>query len=339
MKHLQDHIECSLTLSAGQWALKTEVVSQNDRRGRMEVRSQQWLLPFNRRWRHILQLYGKTREWPETPEYYQRFVVKTRDSSAAATWSRWNHWVLICQDLLDRTVAVLISWPLNDKATLWPRYDHMLVIRHMVMNNYRTTVITGRQLTHSPKWRSIPWWFNTSYKPRDVLSEDCLDQMDQKGLSDLVLSFRFDETTLGSSLGFIWIGQILYILTLFLSPCWVMAASPPFPSSALWWRWSNTKETFQDIHFNFWWVQNVHPCTCRKWTFIGHFRRRSLPVNVLGPVFWTRPVGGWWASQHWKCLHDGEGRCMRMGHQWHLKAWRKNCTIDELLLHLTIIQG
>lgn len=68
MKHRQDHIEGRLTLSAGQWALKAEVVSQNDRRGRMEVRSQQWLLPFNRRWRHILQIYGKTREWPDIPE-------------------------------------------------------------------------------------------------------------------------------------------------------------------------------------------------------------------------------------------------------------------------------
>lgn len=179
INHRQDHIEGRLTLSALQWALKPEVVFQNDRRGRMEVRSQQWLLLFNRRWRHILQLYGKTREWPETPEYYQRLVVKNRESSAAVTWSRWNHWVLICQDLLDRTVVVLISWPLNDKATLWPRYDHMLVIRHMVMNNYRTTVITGRQSTHSPKClRSMPWLFNTSYKPRDVLSEGCLDQME-----------------------------------------------------------------------------------------------------------------------------------------------------------------
>lgn len=138
LKHRQDHIEGRLTLSTGQWALKAEVVSQNDRRGRMEVRSQQWLLPFNRRWRHILQIYGKTREWPGIPEYYQRFVTKTRESPAAVTWSRWNHWVLICQDL-DRTVVVLISCPLNDKATLWPRYDPMLVIRHMVMNNYRTT--------------------------------------------------------------------------------------------------------------------------------------------------------------------------------------------------------
>lgn len=179
MKHRQDHIEGRLTLSAGQWALKAEVVSQNDRRGRMEVRSQQWLLPFNRRWRHILQMYGKTREWPETPEYYQRFIGKTRVSSAAVTWSHWNHWVLICQELLDRTVVVLISWHLNDKATLWPRYDHMLVIRYMVMNNYRNTVITGCQSTHSPKCLcSMFWLFNTSYKPRDVLSEGCLDQMD-----------------------------------------------------------------------------------------------------------------------------------------------------------------